>query len=146
MHVVRRVAATVAAAVMVAVVLTGCVPESRYYARLDADGVVSFLVCETINAVGVEVSTAPRTGGYDYTPVWDVTGKARIDTGDVIVVGEAPEGLDGSSAGPLDPANEHIRLVISDGDHAMGVTFTAGTMGEGWTDRDGNALGRETCP
>ncbi len=96
---------------MAVLVLAGCSPEAKLYARIDGS-VVDIAVCESIAATKIEVSVAGPKDGQNYRRVWTASGKTSIESGDVIRLGTPPDGMSGDSMRDINLKRDSINVSI----------------------------------
>lgn len=132
-----------------ALVLTGCTPAAPVRARLSADGVPEFLLCQQLEITGVRVYTADTSRPTDQTPVWEVTGAESVGPGDVIEFGVAPAGTTESvtpTARIADSQILHVSIDEKDRPAHWVAEFWPGTLAtEHWSTETGDAV-KDSAP
>jgi hypothetical protein len=115
----------------VLLLLSGCTPAAKIYARLHGQD-IRVAVCEPIDATEIRVTADGPNDGDGGRLVWEAKGGSRLVIGQIVDIGTAPVGMSGGEIKTIDLATEDISVSITgsvDGDtRVKKAIFTAGTL------------------
>jgi hypothetical protein len=133
----------------VALLLTGCTPESEIRAQLTPDGrTIEFAVCNAIEATQIVVNTTTDADAVPDDEVWNLAGSTDLTSGFILQYGLPPEGMkEKAAAVPWDDdwASIYISLKGDTGSLQTATFDTAQLSTDGWINEVGVDLGDTPC-